>query len=67
MSKDNQVGDLPKTSAPAERALQSAGITTLKQLANISEAELYNSTAWDKKQLAFFATRSKRTDCLSVM
>ena len=35
-----QENDLPKTSAPAQRALQSAGITSLKQLTNISEAEL---------------------------
>jgi hypothetical protein len=32
--------DLPKMSAPAQRALQSAGIATLKQLTNMSEAEL---------------------------
>lgn len=32
--------DLPKISAPAQRALQSAGITSLKQLTKISEAEL---------------------------
>lgn len=32
--------DLPKTGAPAQRALESAGITTLKQLTNITEAEL---------------------------
>ena len=34
------ISDLPKISAPAQRALQSAGIATLKQLTNISEAEL---------------------------
>jgi len=34
------VNDLPKTSAPAQRALQSAGITTLEQLTKITEAEL---------------------------
>jgi hypothetical protein len=32
--------DLPKTSAPAQRALESIGITTLKQLTEITEAEL---------------------------
>jgi len=32
--------NLPKTSAPAQRALQSAGITTLKQLTKVSEAEV---------------------------
>jgi len=38
--KKQMQNDLPKTSAPAERALQNAGITTLKQLSGISEAEL---------------------------
>lgn len=32
--------DLPKTSAPAQRALESVGITTLKQLTEVTEAEL---------------------------
>ena len=32
--------DLPKTGAPAQRALESAGITTLKQLTDVTEAEL---------------------------
>ncbi len=32
--------DLPKISAPAQRALQSAGITTLKQLTEITKEEL---------------------------
>ena len=32
--------DLPKISAPAQCALQSAGITSLKQLTKVSEAEL---------------------------
>lgn len=31
---------LPKTSAPAQRALQSAGITSLEQLTKVTEAEL---------------------------
>jgi len=35
-----QNNDLPKTSAPAQRALESAGITTLKQLTEVPEAEL---------------------------
>jgi len=39
MKKQNQ-SDLPKTSAPAQRALESAGITTLKQLTDVTEAEL---------------------------
>ncbi len=37
---DQKQNDLPKIGAPAQRALESAGITRLKQLANISEAEL---------------------------
>ncbi len=32
--------DLPKISAPAQRALQSVGIIRLKQLTEITEAEL---------------------------
>lgn len=32
--------DLPKTSAPAQRALESIGITTLRQLTDVTEAEL---------------------------
>ena len=35
-----QAGDLPKIGAPAQRALQSVGITTLKQLTKVTEAEL---------------------------
>src|SRR5258708_33177324 len=35
-----QNNDLPKTSAPAQRALQGAGITNLKQMTNSTEAEL---------------------------
>ena len=35
-----QVSDLPKIAAPAQRALQSIGVTTLKQLTKITEAEL---------------------------
>ena len=38
--KDQKQSDLPKISAPAQRALQSAGITSLKQLTEVSEAEL---------------------------
>jgi hypothetical protein len=34
------IHDLPKTSAPAQRALEGAGITSLKQLTNVTEAEL---------------------------
>ena len=34
------MNDLPKLAAPAQRALQSAGITNLKQLAKLTEAEL---------------------------
>lgn len=35
-----EISDLPKISAPAQRALQSAGITKLEQLTQITEAEL---------------------------
>jgi hypothetical protein len=34
------VHDLPKTSAPAQRALESAGIASLEQLTKVTEAEL---------------------------
>jgi len=37
---DQKQSDLPKTAAPAQRALQSAGILTLKQLSKISKEEL---------------------------
>lgn len=37
---DKNRSDLPKTSAPAQRALESAGVTTLKQLTDLTEAEL---------------------------
>ncbi len=40
MSIDNHTDDLPKIAAPAQRALQSAGITSLKQLTKITETEL---------------------------
>jgi len=39
MKKQNQ-SDLPKTSAPAQRALEGAGITTLKQLTKVTEADV---------------------------
>ena len=38
--KESGNSDLPKISAPAQRALAAAGITTLEQVAAISEAEL---------------------------
>ena len=37
---DQKQNDLPKIAAPAQRALQSAGISTLKQLSKISRKEL---------------------------
>ncbi|MEP7136716.1 MAG: hypothetical protein ABI904_17450 [Chloroflexota bacterium] len=40
MKKDTHASDLPKISAPAQRALTAAGITRLEQLIKISEAEL---------------------------
>jgi uncharacterized protein YdhG (YjbR/CyaY superfamily) len=38
--KKDLVSDLPKTSAPAQRALDSAGITSLKQLTKLTETEV---------------------------
>jgi len=38
--KESKVDGLPKLSAPAQRALEGAGITTLKQLSKLSEEEL---------------------------
>ena len=35
-----QPGDLPKTSAPAQRALAGIGVQNLKQLSKYSEAEI---------------------------
>ena len=43
--------DLPKISAPAQRVLKSAGITNLKELANLSEAELLQLHGMGKKAL----------------
>jgi hypothetical protein len=41
MKQSTRIGDnLPKLAAPARRALQSAGITRLKQLASVTEEEL---------------------------
>jgi hypothetical protein len=37
---DMTQSDLPKIAAPARRALQSVGITTLNQLTKVTEAEL---------------------------
>jgi hypothetical protein len=37
---NSQVSNLPKIGAPAQRTLESVGITTLKQLTNVTEAEL---------------------------
>ena len=36
----NPMSDLPKIGAPAQRALQSIGITQLKQLTKVTEAEV---------------------------
>jgi hypothetical protein len=45
------ISDLPKIAAPAQRALQSAGITTLKRLTHISEAELLQLHGMGKNAL----------------
>lgn len=37
---DSQNGDLPKTSAPAQRALEGIGVQNLKQLSKHSEKEI---------------------------
>lgn len=39
-SSANQTSDLPKTSAPAQRALDSVGISTLAQLSRWRRAEI---------------------------
>jgi hypothetical protein len=38
--KSPDTGDLPKTSAPAQRALNGAGITHLEHLTKFTEAEI---------------------------
>jgi hypothetical protein len=45
------IHDLPKIAAPAQRALQSAGITSLKQLTKITEAELLQLHGMGKNAL----------------
>jgi hypothetical protein len=40
MTTSKQPTDLPKTSAPAQRALAGAGIATLAQLSNYSLAQI---------------------------
>lgn len=44
--------DLPKVAAPAQRALQSAGITSLKQLTKVSEDELMQLHGMGKNALS---------------
>ena len=43
--------DLPKTSAPAQRALESAGITSLKQLTEVTEEDLLQLHGMGQKAL----------------
>ena len=43
--------DLPKTSAPAQRALESAGITSLKQLTKVTKEELLQLHGMGQKAL----------------
>jgi hypothetical protein len=40
MPKQQPAHDFPKTSAPAQRALEGAGYTRLEQLTKVTEAEL---------------------------
>lgn len=44
--------DLPKLAAPAQRALQSAGITNLTQLTHVSEEELMQLHGMGKNALS---------------
>ena len=46
-----QDSTLPKLAAPARRALQSAGITSLRQLTRVSEAELLQLHGMGKNAL----------------
>lgn len=46
-----EINDLPKIGAPAQRALQSAGITTLKQLTEVAETELLQLHGMGQKAL----------------
>ena len=46
-----QENNLPKIGAPATRALQSIGITELKQLTSVSEAELLQLHGFGPKAL----------------
>lgn len=50
--KQDAANDLPKLAAPAARALHSAGITSLKQLAAVSEEELMQLHGMGKNAMA---------------
>lgn len=49
---ENRRDDLPKLAAPAQRALQSAGITNLTQLTQVSEEELMQLHGMGKNALS---------------
>ena len=55
--------DLPKLAAPAQRALQSAGITNLAQLTKVSEEELMQLHGMGKNALNTCKKHLKRTGC----
>lgn len=52
---ENETGDLPKTSSPAQRALAGAGITTLAQLSGFRRAEIAKLHGMGPKALGILA------------
>lgn len=58
--------DLPKLAAPAQRALQSAGITNLTQLTKVSEEELMQLHGMGRMRLQLCVKRSRQMDYLFV-
>lgn len=51
----NPINDLPKTSAPAQRALDNVGITTLAQLSSFRRAEIAKLHGMGPKALGILA------------
>lgn len=52
---ENPINDLPKTSAPAQRALDSVGIATLTQLSRFRRAEIAKLHGMGPKALGILA------------
>lgn len=52
---ENPLNDLPKTSAPAQRALDSVGIATLAQLSRFRRAEIAKLHGMGPKALGILA------------